>query len=79
MDGPVWRYLKLETVSEDTACAASIFNYKWEGLTFLYSFTGSLVADPKPHSWHVPSKHYSFSVALSRRQLLENNCPYKTK
>lgn len=59
------RYLKLETVSQDTVCAAAILNYKWKASIFLNSFTGSLVAKPKPHSWHVLSKHYSFSVALS--------------
>lgn len=65
-------YFKLETVCHDTACAAalpSIFNYKWEGATFLYSFTPALsltCRPPEPHFWHVPSsEHYSYSVTLS--------------
>lgn len=65
-----WRCLKLETVLKDTACAASIFNCKWKGSTFLDGFAGSLVADPEPQCWHVPSEHYSFPVAQSDAEQL---------
>lgn len=50
-----WSCLKLETVLKDTASAASIFNCKWKGSTFL----DSLVAHPERQRWHVPGKHYS--------------------
>lgn len=75
MDRAVRPYLKLETVSEDTDCAASIFNYKWEGSTFLYSFTGSSC---RPQTSFLASAQQTFlflccgTVTLAA---LENNWP----
>lgn len=71
VDGPNSRHLKLEALSQDTVCAASIFNYKWERSTFLNSFADSLVADPKPHSWQA----LLFLCGTFALSVLENNCP----
>lgn len=58
----------------------SIFNCKFKAFTFFNSFAGSLVAGPKAHSWHTPSKLSLCGTAIVVIKVVEReNCCIKKK
>ena len=59
----------------DTVSAASIYNFRWEGSTFLSSFAGSLVAAPQTSQLAPAQQALLLLCASVTPAVLENNCP----